>query len=75
MRIDPLSDAADPTDFANSADVAEQRAELDADPDDAGFAETSRIGTATGGRTELPLEADPADVAEQDVAVPYDDER
>ena len=26
-------------------------------------------------RDELPLEADPADVAEQDAAVPYDDER
>ena len=26
------------------------------------------------GRTELPLEADPADVAEQDAVVPYDDE-
>ena len=26
------------------------------------------------GRTELPLEADPADVAEQDAAVPYDHE-
>ena len=26
------------------------------------------------GRTELPLEADPADVAEQDAAVPFDDE-
>jgi hypothetical protein len=25
-------------------------------------------------RDELPLEADPADVAEQDAAVPYDDE-
>jgi len=28
-----------------------------------------------GRRTELPLEADPADVAEQDAAVPFDDER
>jgi hypothetical protein len=26
------------------------------------------------GRVDLPLEADPADVAEQDAAVPYDDE-
>ena len=31
--------------------------------------------TIGGGRTELPLEADPADVAEQDAAVPFDDER
>ena len=28
----------------------------------------------TAGRPEPPLEADPADVAEQDAAVPYDDE-
>jgi hypothetical protein len=75
MRIEPQPDA-EPTDFANSADVAEQRADLDdADPDDAGFAETSRTGAATALRAELPLEANPADVVEQDAAVPYDDER
>jgi hypothetical protein len=54
----------DTLDSANAADVAEQRAELDdafeGGPDD---------------RDDLPLEADPADVAEQDRAVPYDDER
>jgi hypothetical protein len=50
-------------DSANAADVAEQRVELDdgaLDADD---------------RDDLPLEADPADVADQDRAVPYDDER
>ena len=32
------------------------------------------VDDTAGGRTELPWEADPADVAEQDAAVPYDDE-
>jgi hypothetical protein len=61
MSIEPGADALD---AANAADVAEQRAELDdvfdGGPDD---------------RDDLPLEADPADVAEQGRAVPYDDER
>ena len=50
-------------DTANAADVAEQRAELDDDAPDG------------NDRDDLPLEADPADVAEQERAVPYDDER
>ena len=54
----------DPLDSADAADVAEQRAELD---DDNTF--DARSGD------DLPLEADPADVAEQERAVPYDDER
>lgn len=37
--------------------------------------DTGADTTGTGGRTELPLEADPADVAEQDAAVPFDEER
>jgi hypothetical protein len=54
-------------DTANDADVAEQQAELtDSAIDDAPVDSTPR--------TDLPLEADPADVAEQDAAVPYDDE-
>jgi hypothetical protein len=58
MRIE------EPTvDAADAADVAEQRS----GPDDAG------IGGVEG-RTDLPLEADPADVAEQDAAVPFDDD-
>jgi len=59
MRIEEPS-----VETANDADVAEQRAELD--------------GTAFEGGTsltDLPLEADPADVVEQDAEVPYDDER
>jgi hypothetical protein len=47
-------------DAADAADVAEQRS----GPDD----------DSVGGRTDLPLEADPADVAEQDAAVPFDDD-
>jgi hypothetical protein len=59
-----------PTD--TPADAAGLDPVVDADDrhDDAG--DPDRIGA---GRTELPLEADPADVAEQDVAVPFDDER
>jgi hypothetical protein len=63
MRIDETA-----VETANAADLAEQRAELD----DGSFDGES------GGRaslTDLPLEADPADVAEQDAVVPYDDER
>jgi hypothetical protein len=61
MRIDPGIDSA--MDTADAADVAEQQAALDdASADDLP-------------RAEMPLEADPADVAEQDVAVPYDEER
>jgi hypothetical protein len=58
-----LPEAAVPSDFDVSevADANDLR-DTAGDPDDA------------RGRTELPLEADPADVAEQDAAVPYDDE-
>jgi hypothetical protein len=49
-------------DAADAADVAEQRS----GPDDA--------GVGVGDRADLPLEADPADVAEQDAAVPFDDD-
>ena len=54
-------------------------AELDVDPagvDEDAVADDSRADPeAVGGeRTELPLEADPADVVEQDAAVPYDDD-
>ena len=52
-------------DSANAADVAEQRAELDYDASDGDQDD----------RHDLPLEADPADVAAQDRAVPYADER
>jgi hypothetical protein len=54
-------------DTANDADVAEQQAELtDSAIDDAAVNSTPH--------SDLPLEADPADVAEQDAAVPYDEE-
>lgn len=68
-----------PADIPGQADAVAVAAELDPDGavvdtddlhNDAGDPDT--IG---GGRTELPLEADPADVAEQDAAVPFDDER
>jgi hypothetical protein len=36
--------------------------------------DTGDVDDPTGERVELPLEADPADVAEQDAVVPYDDE-
>jgi hypothetical protein len=61
MRIDETG--PETLDSADAADVAEQRAELE---DDSFDADT---------RDDLPLEADPADVAEQERAVPYDDER
>jgi hypothetical protein len=61
---------------------AEAAAALDVDLDPAAVVDandlrdtTGEIDTAPAGpRGELPLEADPADVAEQDAAVPYDDE-
>ena len=55
MSLEPGPESLD---TADAADVAEQRAELDyaADGDD--------------DRDDLPLEADPADVAEQGRAVP-----
>ena len=62
MRIDETG--TDSLDSADAADVAEQRAELD---DDNTF--DARSGD------DLPLEADPADVADQERVVPYDDER
>ncbi len=60
MRIDEPGSYT--LESADSTDVAEQHAELDDEgvDDDLG---------------DLPLEADPADVAEQGRAVPYDDER
>ena len=61
MTIEPGPDTLD---SANAADVAEQRAELDFDGSD-----------GSDDRDDLPLEADPADVAEQERAGPYDDER
>ena len=61
MRIDPGLDAA--IDTADAADLAEQQADVDDIPAD------------DLPRAEMPWEADPADVAEQDAAVPYDDER
>ena len=36
--------------------------------------DTGDVDDPAGERFELPLEADPADVAEQDAAVPYDDD-
>ncbi len=62
---------------AHPASAAAAELAVDVDPasmvngddlrDDAGDAGAS-------GRVDLPLEANPADVAEQDAAVPYDDE-
>jgi len=61
---------------------AEAAAALDVDVDPASVVDADDLRDATGQsdseaaglRSELPLEADPADVAEQDAAVPYDDE-
>ena len=60
MRIDET----DVLDGADAADVAEQRAELDDDASD---------GSPVGSLDELPLEADPADVAVLDVRLPDGD--
>ena len=54
-------------------------AELAVDVDAASVVDANDLRDDTGGglpdeSDELPLEADPADVAEQAVAVPYDDE-
>jgi hypothetical protein len=51
----------DPASMVNGDDLRDDAG------DDAGDAGAS-------GRVDLPLEANPADVAEQDAAVPYDDE-
>jgi hypothetical protein len=67
MRIE--ESGTDILDSANPADVAEQQAELD----DSGLDDSGFDDGPTSDR-DLPLEADPADVAEQDVAVPYDDD-
>jgi len=61
MSLEPGPESLD---TADAADVAEQRAELYFD---------APVGNDD--RDDLPLEADPADVAEQERAVPYDDER
>jgi hypothetical protein len=68
-----------PADIPARADAA---AALDVDVDPAAVVDANDLRDAAGQldtdaaglRDELPLEADPADVAEQDVAVPYDDE-
>ena len=69
-----MSTPADTPDQADAvaAELDPDGAVVDADDlhNDAGDPEAGG-----GGRTELPLEADPADVAEQDAAVPFDDER
>jgi hypothetical protein len=55
-------------------------AELAVDVDPSAVADANDLRDAgisddpAGERTELPLEADPADVADQDADVPYDDE-
>jgi hypothetical protein len=67
MRID--ESGTDILDSANPAGVAEQQAELD----DSGLDDSGFDDGPTSDR-DLPLEADPADVAEQDAAVPYDDD-
>ena len=64
-------------DTANDADVAEQRAELDETPfDDTAPADAASDDPVRGGRLprDLPLEANPADVAEQDADALFDDE-
>jgi hypothetical protein len=72
MRID--ESGTDILDSANPADVAEQQAELDdSGLDDSGLDDSGLDDGPTSDR-DLPLEADPADVAEQDAAVPYDDD-
>ena len=67
-----MSTPADPSASA----VAELAADVDLDSvaDANDLRDTGGIDDTADGRTELPLEADPADVVEQDAAVPYDDE-
>ncbi len=70
---------------ARSTSPAAAELALDVDPasmvaaddlrDDAGDDLGDEIGGGEApGRADLPLEANPADVVEQDAAVPYDDE-
>ena len=67
-----MSTPADPSASA----VAELAADVDLDSvaDANDLRDTGGADDTAGGRTELPLEADPADVAEQDAVVPFDDE-
>jgi hypothetical protein len=67
-----MSTPADPTAVA----VAELAADVDLDSvaDANDLRDAGDADDTAGARTELPLEADPADVAEQDAAVPFDDE-
>jgi hypothetical protein len=67
-----MSTPADPTASA----VAELAADVDLDSvaDANDLRDAGDADDTAGARTELPLEADPADVAEQDAAVPFDDE-
>ena len=52
-----IDEIVDVTEIADANDLRDTGAEVD----------------DYGVRTELPLEADPADVADQDAAVPYDE--
>ena len=63
MRIEEAA-----VETADAADLAEQRAELDDGSFDGASADRASLA-------DLPLEADPADVLEQDAVVPYDEER
>ena len=61
---------------ANAHAVAELAVDVDTDAvaDANDLRDTGAVDDTTGGRSELPLEADPADVIDQDAVVPYDDE-
>ena len=68
-----MSTSADRTAHADVLAEFDMDVDTDAVADANDLRETGSDDTA-GERAELPLEADPADVVEQDAAVPYDDE-
>jgi hypothetical protein len=72
----PRADAAaaldvdvDPASVVDANDLRDAAGTLDVEGLD-----DRDLDEALDGRGDLPWEADPADVAEQDAAVPYDDE-
>jgi hypothetical protein len=70
-----------PADTPRAEARADAAAALDLDIDPASVVDANDLRDTAAGiddsaddRGDLPLEADPADVAEQDAAVPFDDE-
>ncbi|MDT7579188.1 MAG: hypothetical protein QOK35_452 [Pseudonocardiales bacterium] len=71
-----MSTSADSTTRRDVRAAAELSRDVDTDAvaDANDLRDTSIVDDPADGRSELPLEADPADVADQDAVVPYDDE-